>query len=97
MEKRQSARGRPKTDWGPYDDELWRRLISGEAEPKLEAEAAYLEQWGKSHTHFLSGYPIQKERIRERIKKRYGGSAAGYAATREHHRLQLQRAATAEI
>ncbi len=97
MEKRQVARGRPKTIWDPYDDELWRRLTSGEAEPKLEAEAAYLEQWGKAHTHFLSGNPIAKAQIRQRIKKRYGGSAASYAAVREHHLHKLKRATTAEI
>jgi len=97
MEKVQVVRGRPRTDWKPYQDELWRRLTSGEAAPKLEWEAAYLEKWAQLHPHLVSGNPIKKERIRERIKKRHGGSAASYAKAREEHLIKLQQAAKASI
>src|SRR5438067_2434327 len=82
-------RGRPKTPWEPIEEELFRRLTRGEACPTLEAEAKYLAEFVRLKDIKAEGTnpsaPIAAARIRERIKKRYGGSAQGYKQAREHH------------
>src|SRR4051794_35610329 len=66
------ARGRPKVAWDRYEDELLRRLQSGEALETVQAEAAWLAAWGVAQgLKVPDGKPLQLERIRERIKKRH--------------------------
>ena len=74
--------------WDPFDEELWRRLQAGEAEPTVQAEAAYLEKWAKKNgvvRTFADKNPgyLGLARIRERIKKRYNGSE-GYKSVRNN-------------
>lgn len=89
MEAPEKRRGRPKVPWEPFEEELWRRLTSGEASEQLEAEAEYLSKWAKAQGITQNnGAPLARERIRERIKKRYKGTA-GYKATRQYHLAQL--------
>ena len=78
-------RGRPKLPWKPFEDELYRRLRAGKALPTVEAEAEELARWASEQGLAVSGgAPLQKERIRERIKKRCGGTQ-GYNNMRAHH------------
>jgi hypothetical protein len=90
-EKPKATRGRPKILWDPFDDELFRRFRSCEAAETVQAEARYLHRWGGEQGLHADGRKptqmIQVERIRERIKKRYGGSE-GYRSTRAFHRMQ---------
>jgi hypothetical protein len=84
-------RGRPKVPWDPFEDELFRRLQSGEALETVQAEAVWLAAWGAQQGLKIDGgNPLQPERIRERIKKRHGGSE-GYKLARLHHQQQLRR------
>ena len=77
-------RGRPNLTWDPFEEELFRRFQSGEALPVLEHEARYLAAWGKAtNLHVRDGAPINSERIRERIKKRYPPGAQGYRNARD--------------
>jgi hypothetical protein len=86
------GRGRPKLDWRPFEEELHRRLTTGESLPTVEAEAGALEKWGIEKGYHVPGSaPIKKERIRERIKKRHGGSV-GYQNAREYHLMMLKKA-----
>ncbi len=90
-DKPPKPRGRPKLSWDPFEDELFRRLQSGEALDTVQAEATYLAGWGAHQGLKVDGgSPLQPERIRERIKKRHGGSE-GYKSARLHHRQQLPR------
>ena len=65
---------------------------TGEALPNVQAESKYLAGFVQLHGIKAEGekdtQPIQFERIRERIKKRHGGSS-GYKAVRAHHRRKL--------
>ena len=89
--KPKKPRGRPKVPWEPFETELFRRLQSGEALETVEAEAVWLASWGvQQGLKVDGGNPLQHERIRERIKKRHGGSE-GYKSTRLHHREQRLR------
>lgn len=93
MDQPKQARGRPKVPWKPLDDEFWRRITTGQACETVEAEAEYLEHWAKENGICSpSGLYIQHERIRERIKKRYHGSA-GYKQLRQNKIQELIRAA----
>jgi len=87
-------RGRPKIPFDPYMDELDRRLRAGVAKPTLEAEADWLADWGKEKgLKFPDGKPLQKEQIRERIKKRCGGTAQAYKNMLDWHlsRIELDK------
>jgi hypothetical protein len=85
------TRGRPKVPWEPFENELFRRLQSGEALETVQAEAVWLAAWGAQQgLQVAGGNPLQPERIRERIKKRHGGSE-GYKQARLHHQQQLRR------
>jgi hypothetical protein len=89
--KPKKPRGRPKVPWDPFEDELFRRLQSGEALETVQAEAVWLAAWGTQQGLKVDGgNPLQAERIRERIKKRYEGSE-GYKSARLYHREQLLR------
>jgi hypothetical protein len=84
-------RGRPKSPWEIFADELFRRLKSGEAHNTVQAEARHLAQWAAANGIRVDhGAPIKLERIRERIKKRLGGTQ-GYINARDHHRRALAR------
>lgn len=75
--------------WGPFADELDRRFKNCEALPTVEEEAKYLEGWARSQNLKATGdkdtVAIHFPRIRERIKKRLGGTG-GYKSTRKYHR-----------
>ena len=82
MSEPKKKRGRPKLDWGLFHDQLEHRLSSGIAKKTVEAEAKELAKWAKEQgIHLPEGAPLGHARIRERIKRRYNGSA-GYKATR---------------
>jgi hypothetical protein len=85
-------RGRPKLPWEPiFSDELFRRLQAGLALETVEAEAKWIAAWAASRGLQVEGSkPLQHERIRERIKKRYGG-ADGYKSARRYHQQELER------
>jgi hypothetical protein len=86
-------RGRPKAPWEPIEEELYRRLTIGEACTTVQAESKYLAEFVRLHDIKAEGVdrtaPIAFERIRERIKKRYGGSQ-GYKQAREHLLAELR-------
>ena len=91
MEESKPKRGRPKLLWDAFADELERRLKSCEAEVTVEAEADYLAEWAKAKGICTPyGTYLSPERIRERIKKRKGGSK-GYQNEREWHRSLLKQ------
>lgn len=83
-----SKRGRPKTTWDPYGDELQRRLETGEALPTVTAEARALAEWGRNNKVLLDGYPNDGPNIAKRIKQRHGG-VGGYINARAHWRHKL--------
>jgi hypothetical protein len=85
MEEEKKPRGRPKVPWDPFDEELWKRLKTGAACEHLEAEAAHLADWSATQ-----GIHLKKERIRERIKRRFNGTV-GYKEARLYHLAELQR------
>lgn len=86
-----NKRGRPKTNWEPYEEELQRRLDVGEALSTVEQEATYLEQWGKANAALFSPQPPnQKAQIRNRINKRHNG-AQGYKNARANGLLKLKK------
>jgi len=82
-----STRGRPKVPWTVFEDEVFRRLVSGEAAETVQSESKYIHKWAVD-TKAISANQIGPERIRERIKKRYKGSE-GYKLTRQFHRNKL--------
>lgn len=83
-------KGRPKVPFDPFEEEVWRRLTSGEALPHLEKEATYLSSWAKDKGILQqNGAPLGPAIIRERIKKRFKGTA-GYKDAREHHLALLR-------
>lgn len=99
--KPQKSRGRPKLPWDPFEEELYRRLVAGEAEPTMQQEAQALAKWARENgISTVIGNPagaLGADRIRQRISKRYKG-AHGYIQAREHHLLIKRRAdALAEI
>jgi hypothetical protein len=91
------GRGAPKKFiWDDrVDTEIHRRMVSGEACEKVEWEARELRFW----LHDMGIFPFvnankvdQKkpngyERIRERLKKRYGGTS-GYNNARKFHLMK---------
>jgi hypothetical protein len=81
-------RGRPKTTWDPYGDELQRRLEAGEALATVTAEARALAEWGRKNTLRLDGFPNDGPNIAKRIKLRHGG-VDGYVQVRSHWRNKL--------
>jgi hypothetical protein len=87
-------RGRPKQPWEPFETELLRRLETGEALATVEAEAKYLAKWAKTNPEIES--KLDSPRIRERIKKRFGGSK-GYKNSLEHFHLKRTQAARTPI
>ena len=85
------TRGRPKVPWEPFADILFARLQADLAADTVEEVAKWLAKWGEDEDLRLEdGNPLKHERIRERIKKRYGG-AAGYKQTRADFLLALSR------
>src|SRR5436853_448394 len=84
VDQEKPKRGAPKLPWGPFDDELYRRLTTGLAKVTVKDEAMELEKWAKKNQYCTKQGKYQKwERIRDRILKRYKG-AQGYRNTREH-------------
>lgn len=84
-------RGRPKLNWEPFETELFRRLKLGLALETVQAEARWLAEWGaKSGLQVDGSKPLQLERIRERIKKRHGGTQ-GYKSARSFLLQELER------
>jgi hypothetical protein len=82
-------RGRPKLSWDPFEAELDRRFKSGEALEEVEPESRWLAEWAAKQGLMVPGSkPLQHERIRQRINKRFGG-AEGYKQTRLFHRMTL--------
>lgn len=100
--KPKKPRGPPKLAWDPFDNELWRRLQAGEALPTVQAEAKYLAAWatrqGLARTlDSKAGFAyLGFEIIRERIKKRYNGSA-GYKLVRVNVFAEARRAIDDQI
>jgi len=83
-----NKRGRPKTTWDPYADELQRRLEAGEALPTVTAEARALAEWGRKNKILLDGNPNDGPNIAKRIKLRHEG-VDGYINARAHWRNKL--------
>lgn len=98
MAEPKRGRGRPKNfPWDDrIDDEIHHRMIKGEAAETVEAEAKHLRLW--AHRTGLWPFPNPDkinlknpygyERIRERLKKRYG-KTEGYNKAREFHLQRL--------
>ena len=87
MTKKKQVLGRPKVPWEYFEEELDRRLRSGDALETVQAEAKYFAKW-LIEEGMVSPNTIGFERIRERIKKRLGGST-GYKRARHYHRMLL--------
>jgi hypothetical protein len=75
---------KPKLDFDPFMDEMYRRMDDGIAKPSVTLEAQELEKWARREQYCTPyGKYLEWETIRDRIRRRIQGGAKGYLATYE--------------